>query len=221
MADKEYKSIYHNIKLKLLDKVSSNCSPENTEILINSESFFKNLSLLIEKNQNVSSLKEIIRDHLLHVNYFENYPISLPIQPTQLTIGIDITNIESKLSATKPIQIPFNCISKISSNEYTNHIFSVLYKREDLRKDYIISKIILLMDLIIHRELGINMDLVHYAILPSDDKQGFVEIVPNCETVYNIHEKLKFTIQNYIIEHNGGLSMEILRERFVKSCAGY
>jgi hypothetical protein len=221
MVDKEYKSIYHNIKLKLLDNVDRACSEENKEILMNSEGFFKNLCLLVEKNQNITSLKEIIRDHMLYKNYFENYPISLPIQPSQLTIGIDVDNIESKQSATRPVLIPFNCISKKGSDDFDNHTFAVLFKREDVRKDYIISKVILLMDLIIHRELGINMDLVHYAILPLDEKQGFVEIVPNCETVYNIHEKLKFTIQNYIIENNGDLPMEVLRERFVKSCAGY
>ena len=221
MADKENKAIYHSIKMKLLDRINAVCNEENKEVIMNSESFFKNLSLIIEKNQNVNSLKDIIKDHLIHINYFENYPISLPIQPCNLTIGIDITNIDSKQSATKPIVIPFNCIRKDNVGEYENYIFSVLHKKEDVRKDYIVSKIILLMDLIIHKELGINMDLVHYAILPIDEKQGYVELVQNCETVYNIHEKLKFTIQNYIIEHNGHQSMEILRDRFVKSCAGY
>lgn len=222
MCDREHRSMYHNIKLKLLDKLDSTnkvSGLENREILLNSEGFMKNLATVIEKQPNLSALRDIIRDHLLYKNYFANYPISLPIQPGQLCIGVDINNIVIKDSATRPIFIPFNCIAK--QEDYTNHQFAALYKREDVRKDYIISKVILLMDLIIYRELGIEMNLINYAILPVDEKSGFVEIIPNAQTIYNIHEKLKFTIQNFIIENNGMVPMEVLRDRFVKSCAGY
>jgi phosphatidylinositol 3-kinase len=216
MCDREFRPMYHNIKLKLLDKMNSQ---ENREILLNSEGFFKNLATIIEKQPNPVALKDIIRDHLLFKNYFANYPISLPLQPTKLCIGIDLDALEIKDSATKPLLIAFNCIRR--DEEYTNYTYSALYKREDLRKDYIVSKIILLMDLIIFRELGIELNLINYAILPIDEKSGFVEIVQNAHTIYNIHEKKKFTIQNFIIEYNGNIPMEVLRDRFVKSCAGY
>jgi phosphatidylinositol 3-kinase len=78
-----------------------------------------------------------------------------------------------------------------------------------------------MMDLIIYRELNLELNLVNYAILPLDENSGFVEMVQNAHTIYNIHEKRKFTIQNFIIEHNGSVPIEILRQRFVKSCAGY
>ena len=215
MCDRDQRSMYHNIKLKLLETLPD----ESKEVLMNSEGFLKNIGTIIDRQPNPVSLKEVIRDHLLFKNYFQNHPISLPIQPSKLCIGIDIENLSIKDSATRPIQIPFNCITR--QDDYTNYIFNALYKREDVRKDYIIGKIICLMDLIIKRELGIELNLINYAILPIDEKSGFIEIVPDSQTIYNIHERLKFTIQNYIIENNGMIPMEILRDRFVRSCAGY
>jgi hypothetical protein len=217
MSDRDFRSMYHNIKLKLLDKMNSE---ENREILLNSEGFFKNIATIIDKQPNLASLKEIIRDHLLYKNYFANYPISLPLQPNILCIGVDLDNMEIKDSATRPLKMDFNCIKR-DGDDYINYAFSALYKKEDMRKDYIITKIILMMDLIIYRELNLELNLVNYAILPLDENSGFVEIVQNAHTIYNIHEKRKFTIQNFIIEHNGSVPIEILRQRFVKSCAGY
>jgi hypothetical protein len=216
-CDREYKSMYHNIKLKLLANIDDS-HQENKEILINSYNFINNIGIMLEKNPNCVALKEIIKDHLLFKNYFSDYPIALPIQPQNLCIGVDIESIHMKDSATKPIQINFNCIK---SSDMTNYSFSALFKKEDIRKDHIISKIILLMDLIIYRELGVEMNLINYAILPIDEKCGFVEIVKKSETIYHIHEKLKFSIQNYISEHNDNIPVDILRDRFVKSCAGY
>ena len=222
MCDKELRAMYHTIKLKLLDAIDADDGAcDNKDILLNSEGFMKNMARMIEKQPNSLALKDIIRDHLLYKNYFADYPIAIPLRPDKLCIGVDLEAMEIKDSATRPILIPFNCITKISADEYGSDTFSALYKREDVRKDHIICKIISVMNGIMFRDMSISMNLVQYAILPLDEKCGFVEIVSNAQTVYHIHEKMKFSIQNYIIEYNGDESMEVLRDRFVKSCAGY
>jgi len=48
-----------------------------------------------------------------------------------------------------------------------------------------------------------------------------MEIVDDAETIYHINKKSKFSILNYILEHNNGKSVQELRERFTKSCVGY
>ena len=227
------KSLYDNIKRKLLNSVNKGFK----DILINSMTFTNNLSKIMEKEKYNVNIKKIIKEHLQDYDYYDKYPISLPIQPSQVTIGLDINNIEFKNSNTKPIILNFNCIKK-ENNKYDKdnkddknnkddkdnlkkYNFSVLYKSEDVRKDYIISKIISIMDIIIQKELEIDLNLVHYNILPIDENSGYVEIVPDSETIYDIKSKFKFTIQNYIIENNSNEPIEQLRDKFVKSCAGY
>ena len=219
MCDRPYKTMYHAIKLKLLDAIQN---VENREILLNSEGFIKNISTIIVRPSRISSTKELLRDHLLFKNYFHAHPIALPLNPANLAIGIDLEGMRMKNSATRPIDIPFVCRGRSEKGGLTNpYPFHALFKTEDVRKDYLIMKIIWLMDFIIYRELNLELNLVKYAVLPVDESCGFVEMIPNAQTIYHIHEKLGFTIQNYIIEKNGDVPVEVLRDRFVKSCAGY
>ena len=215
----ELKSLYDSIRRKLLKSVNS----KYKDILINSTTFTNNLSRILEVEKNNKNIKKIIKEHLIEHDYFEKYPISLPIQPSQVTTGLDLNNIEIKNSNTRPIILNFNCVKKGEKEEedIKNYNFSVLYKSEDVRKDYIISKIISIMDIIIQKELNLDLKLIHYNILPLDEKSGYVEIVSDSETIYDIKSKLKFTIQNYIIENNSEEAIEQLRDKFVKSCAGY
>jgi phosphatidylinositol 3-kinase len=215
--DVEYNNIYKLVEKKLLTSIDN----KFLKVLNNSYTFIKNISnILLFSNNNDNLIKEI-NIHLKKEKYFDICPISLPVDPNQITIDLDVENIEFKNSATRPVLLTFNCIKKDINNLIYNTNFSILHKKEDIRKDYIIVKIIYLMDLIIKRELDIDLHLINYNILPITTDDGFIEIVPNSETLYNIHEKFKFTIQNFIIENNGELPIELLRNRFVQSCAGY
>ena len=151
-------------------------------------------NILLYSDDNVNLVDEI-NLHIKKEKYFNICPISLPVNPNQISIGLDIEKIEIKNSATKPVLLTFNCIKKNSNNSISNTNFSILHKKEDIRKDYIIIKIIYLMGLIVKKELDIDLHLINYGILPITTDDGFIEIVPNSETLYNIHTKLKFTIQ--------------------------
>ncbi len=215
--DVEFYNIYKLVEKKLLASIDN----KFLKVLDNSHSFIKNMSNILLFSTNNDNLIKEINIHLKKEKYFDICPISLPIDPNQITVDLDVENIEFKNSATRPVLLTFNCIKKDINNLIYHTNFSILHKREDIRKDYIIVKIIYLMDLIIKRELDIDLHLINYNILPITTDDGFIEIVPNSETLYNIHEKLKFTIQNFIIENNGELPIELLRNRFVQSCAGY
>ena len=115
--------------------------------------------------------------------------------------------ISVKESATKPVLIP--CDKS-----------SVLFKRDDIRKDYIIISIIRLMEKIL-KDNGLDINIVTYNVQPTSDKEGFISIVENCETLYGISENLKTTIINYLLKHNPEEPVGKLRDRFMKSCAAY
>lgn len=113
--------------------------------------------------------------------------------------------ISIKESATRPTLIP--CSKG-----------SILYKKDDVRKDYIIICVIRLMEKIL-KENGLNIDVVTYNVQPTCENEGFIQIVDNCETLYNISEKLKISLINYLLNNNPDESVSVLRQRFKNSCA--
>jgi hypothetical protein len=113
--------------------------------------------------------------------------------------------ISVKESATRPVLIP--CDKS-----------SILYKKDDIRKDYIIMCVIRLMHKIL-KDNGIQSDYVTYNVQPTAEGEGFIEIVENCETLYNISEKLKISLINYLLRNNPNESVSNLRRRFSHSAA--
>jgi hypothetical protein len=97
----------------------------------------------------------------------------------------------------------------------------VMYKRECLLKDQVAVNIVRLMDQILKREEGLDLNIVTYRVLPTSLNAGLIEIVPNADTIYAIRQHKNLTIQNYIIEHNSQLTVEQMRGNFVKSTAAY
>lgn len=81
--------------------------------------------------------------------------------------------------------------------------------------------IIKLIDKIIKEEENIDLHITTYNILPISLDFGLIEIVEGAETIHHINKKSRFSIQNYILEHNTGTSVQELREKFTKSCVGY
>jgi len=126
--------------------------------------------------------------------------------------------IEIKNSATCPVFLPINCRRL---GEQDNLDCYLLYKLENVHQDYVVLKAIRLMKYLLYSLNGIELEIVDYQVRPIDGKSGIVQMVPDCHTVYEIREKMKFTIFNYITENNPGKTVDYLRKRFVKSCAAY
>ena len=92
----------------------------------------------------------------------------------------------------------------------------VLYKKEDVRTDYIICNIISFIKTIIK-----DNKLVSYNILPINTMCGLIEIVPDSYTLYNIKEEENMSLQNFIMENNKKETIECIKNRFLDSLSIY
>lgn len=115
--------------------------------------------------------------------------------------------ISIKQSATRPTLIP--CSGS-----------SILFKKDDIRRDYVVISVIRLMEKIL-KDNGLDIEIVTYNVQPTSDSEGLIEIVQNCETLYTIQENLKTTIINYLLKNNPEEPVGKLRNRFKNSCAVY
>lgn len=116
-------------------------------------------------------------------------------------------------NAKEPPQVPKSDVRSLTQ--------SILYKKECLIKDYVILKIIRLMDLLLKKHLNMDFEIVTYRVLPLNEESGFIEIVPNAETLYEIVYKKNISLLNYILDNNKNSSVYDIRERFIRSCAAY
>ena len=97
---------------------------------------------------------------------------------------------------------------------------SVMHKQEDVRKDKVIMDVIRLMDIILQRELGEDMFIVTYNVLPVTQDSGLIEIVESSETLHEI-TTMDTTLMNYILDLNEDHVIKDVRDTFIKSCAAY
>lgn len=97
----------------------------------------------------------------------------------------------------------------------------ILFKAENMEKDYIMIKIIKLIDIILTRELYFNLEIITYDVYSLGDKYGIINLIDNAETIHTIQNYKRFSIQNFIIENNPGESIHAIRERFIYSTAVY
>lgn len=168
----------------------------------------------------VRTLQEISK-HICHDNKKYNEikdiftlkkPMTNPLTLDKIC-NINIDKIQIKTSASRPLMIPCD-----TSDDRT---IRILYKNEEVRKDQIIMNVFKIADIILKREEGLDLGIITYNILPTDKTSGLIDIVNNCDTIYSIQEDLKYTILNYILEHNGDMKVKEIREKFTKSTAAF
>lgn len=207
LNDSKYVHIYRYFIDKLDDELNSNL----LKIITSGENFINIFKSLPSTPMTENEIRAHFKRELSRVNR-----LSIPLNPFINDIEINISNITVKNSATKPIQIPLKY--KFDSKTYNTNY---LYKKEDIRKDKIIMNIIKLIDLILKREEGLDLNILTYNIHPINHQSGIIEFVPDCNTIYDIKEKMKFSILNYIIENNKNETIKSIQDKFMKSCSAY
>ncbi|VEL08162.1 unnamed protein product [Protopolystoma xenopodis] len=60
---------------------------------------------------------------------------------------------------------------------------------DDLRVDSLICQLIFLMDRI-WLSNGLDLRMIHFRILPTDDRQGFIELISECSTLRQIQQEV-------------------------------
>ena len=137
--------------------------------------------------------------------------------------------------ATKPITIPMTvecttcpatCKYRQEKKETVDHSTAVrskrrvIFKYEDVRKDYLVLNIIRLMEYLLRkgcRGLDLDADVVTYRVIPTSVNDGFVEFVEGSTTLRDINMKQELTIQNWLFED--GLNIWMKVEMYRKTMA--
>ena len=173
-------------------------------IYINKLKYLLNLSKILIKLKNEKNINYIKKQLKKFISYYPSIYIN------NIEYKIDY-NISIKNSNTKPIIIP------IFDNNHNKHY--LMFKYENLKNDKIIMNIIQIIKNILLTN-NIELKFITYNIIPITNKCGFIKIINNSKTLYDI-QKNNFTIQNYILEYNGNLTIEQIRNNYIKSCVSF
>lgn len=121
--------------------------------------------------------------------------------------------VERMDSYSNPVMIPFV--------QQDGTVKKIIYKSEDIRKDHLVSNLLQLAQMRLKKEGIINIDIITYKVCPMTFTSGFIEVVDNSTTIYDITNKLGFTVQNYIGEHNPDMTIREVKDTFMQSTAVY
>lgn len=189
-----YKNSLQRIKNEI-NKMDSN----KYNIIINSIKLINKISLI-----NINKLDT----HIIEINNFiKENECYIPFSKNQ--IKFISSEIIIKDSHTKPIILEVH----FKDNSYKN----ILFKKEDVRFDYIVCKIISFIKSI----LKDKKNFVIYDIIPINVNSGLIEIVDKSHTLYFIKEELNISLQNFIMEKNKNETIEVIKTRFLKSLSIY
>lgn len=148
--------------------------------------------------------------HLLN----EKKRIVLPICPETTFKQVDTQNVKIMSSYSQPAIITFIDEQGIRK--------PIMFKNDDVRKDYIVLNIInIIHDILRREEDDLDIEMVRYEVMPTSQNTGYIEIVENAATIFNIIENSGLTIQNFILNNNKDLMIGSFREKFIKSTALY
>lgn len=181
------------------------------------DSLHKNIDIY----NRVESANNLVKNLTLKVDMKTDFKCinDLSEVPTDITTTIkalDPKNIKVLTSAGKPLLVPYKT--------YKGDI-AILIKKEDLRKDQLISLLIQESLSILRRskisEL-INLDkIVVYKVRPTALDCGVLEIVSPAKTLRSLKEDLKKPIFDYISELNEKQPVGEIRRQLAESYAVY
>ncbi len=131
--------------------------------------------------------------------------IRCPWNPTIIIQQIMWGEIVMIASSSKPVKIPIK-----TSTGYID----VLFKKEDIRTDKLTMHIAYWIEQITQHKVNIPQ----YHVMPWSNTCGFIEIIPNTTTLYDIKHKHKTTLQNFILDSHEDEAIGTVRNIFIKSC---
>jgi phosphatidylinositol 3-kinase len=205
--DKAYKDMLLRLK-----KVFSNKQYEQKFVKILEEGSF--IKIVEEISESIYE-KGIKHDDLIKKKELHDFstPISTPIKPSVQIKKIHLNKVKIMNSYSKPLVIPCETT--------TGSIISTIHKREGVRTDQFVIAIANLMEILVKEEEGLDLNIVPYNVVPLTDNSGLIELVDDADTLYFIKEKINTSILNYIMEKNGNIKINDLRNKFIMSTAAY
>lgn len=133
-------------------------------------------------------------------------PIRLPINPNVVMTAL--ISVKTLNSSTHPILM--------TCRLQDGGVYRLLYKREDLRRDWVVVNVLRVM-----ADILPDVTLLTYRVLPTGRDSGFIEVVPDSITLYDIEHTLGTTLQKYILTKCPDDTVSRIKHRFTSSLAGY
>jgi phosphatidylinositol 3-kinase len=138
----------------------------------------------------------------------KNGAVKLPWDTSIECIGVVGEGILCFNSATKPWKVPL-----IVKKDGKEKRIDILVKFEDVRKD----KLTMVMSKFIQSICQNIVDIKTYNVFPVDDNCGWIEMVEQSNTLYDVKYKFNTTLQNYIMDLNPNLTVSEMRKKFIKT----
>lgn len=135
--------------------------------------------------------------------------VLMPWNPHISCCGIMIEGLYRFNSATRPWKVPL-----IVKDQNGEKMLNILVKFEDVRKDNLTMIVANYIQNICNEEVNI----ITYNVLPITQTLGWIEMVEECNTLYDIKYNYNSTLQNYIMDLNPNVKVIKMRERFIKTC---
>jgi phosphatidylinositol 3-kinase len=218
----ENKERYIRVRRKFLENLCSSVKPKwraRYYMLKEQQNFISKILELRSRVMNSGGDREkkieVLRK-LVSSEEWQHFPVPvrLPLDPTQVIVGLDpewATVYKSKLN---PIGLTFKTI--------TGRKYRVILKHgDDLRQDQLILQLLALMDGLLKKE-KLDLKLSPYKVLAcSSSPYGFVEYVDSTVGVADVLSKYK-SIQNFFLKMSpNSMGSEVhpeVMDTYVRSC---
>lgn len=158
----------------------------------------------------MEALSKILSNTSIKAGIFTD--VISPFHPDNV-YTLDKSKIKTLYSASCPLYVPLE-------NNKTHVTDELLYKFGDVRKDHIVMNLMRYVDKIL-TDANIPTDIARYQVIPTSTRSGMIEIVKDAKTIHDIRYVMKFTLQNFINEHNGHRTVKEVTDRFMHSAAIY
>lgn len=236
---------YWQLKLNGFDRILE----ERCDILINcllwlsGSAFWKSidkqeklLNILGQVSSVVKDTRDGQRQQVLGKNlervqdFLTEHKPPMPWAPSLQICDLDLKNCSYFPSNTLPLKLCFRS-AEIGCNQAVKfHNYETIFKAgDDLRQDMLAIHMIRLMEKLWLRE-GLDLRMVTFDCIATNECQGLVEMVQNSETLRKIHQNSSFltgpfnpkAIDNYIrLWNTSELEYKTAVDKFLHSCAGY
>lgn len=182
----------------------------------NNNNLYKNLKNSIQLINNINSINQNnFNIQIEKINKIIKKDNNLIIPFFNKKIKYISNNVFVKESNSKPLLLEIIFEDNTSEN--------ILLKNEDIRIDYVIYKIILLIKKILRDNDILNIDnyCINYEVLPINNNSGIVQIIKNSFTLYHIKEKLHLSLQNFILNNNRKEIIDNIKDKYIYSYSIY